>query len=496
MTPQYDPQPLERFPTGISGFEPVSKGGLVRGRASLVVGTSGSGKTLFCMETAFHHLQAGGKALVVAFEERPEDVVRNTMGFGWRLDECVADGTLRFLDATFDPDIVEQSGQFDLGGLGAVLLAEVDDLQPELVILDSTSAILEQYANSPRMRHELVRLTHELTRRGVTLLLTAERLQEYGRITRHGVEDFISDCVVVLRQILEEHRVRRTVQVYKLRGGAHYNDEFPFVIGEDGLSVLPLSAMRLSQGSLTDRVSVGNQKLDDMFSGGVFANSIILVSGPTGAGKTLIGSQFAAEGCRNGERVLYLGYEESKPQLVQNAGAWGIDFDRWEDEGTLRILCRYPESLGWAEHLRRITREVEEFQPSRIVIDSVSSLERIATKRDFREFIVAMTSMVKSANICTVLTSTTPRLTGGDSITDAHISTITDAILLLRYVELDAELRRGMLVIKMRGSQHDKNVHSYSIDSEGLHVEGPFEEIPGLILGVPSPQSFRADDPA
>ncbi|MBU0617366.1 MAG: AAA family ATPase, partial [Planctomycetes bacterium] len=215
-------------------------------------------------------------------------------------------------------------------------------------------------------------------------------------------------------------------------------------------------------------------------------DSIILASGATGAGKTLLSNTFTAAACRSAHKVLFLAFEESREQLLRNAASWGMDFGKWEDDGLLRVLCRYPESSGLEDHLRTIRDEVATFRPDRVVIDSISAMERVASNKVFREFVIGGTSFLKEHGICGLLTSTSPKLSGGESITEAHISTIMDVILLLRYVEIAGSLRRGMAVIKMRGSQHDKDVYEYTIDANGLNVGARFKNVNNILLGVPT----------
>jgi circadian clock protein KaiC len=244
--------------------------------------------------------------------------------------------------------------------------------------------------------------------------------------------------------------------------------------------------MELQQSSSNERVSTGSAQLDEMTNGGIFRDSIFLVSGPTGGGKTLMSTVFTAEACRNKERVLLLAYEESYDQLMRNAQSWGVDYAKWVDEGLLKIICQYPESMGLEDHLLMIRRQIEAFKPHRLIMDSVSAMERVASVRTFREFVIGLTSYVKQERICTLLTSTTPQLSGGESVTEAHISTITDIIALLRYVEINGVLRRGIAVIKMRGSQHQKEIREFTIDGQGLHIGGPFKNVDNIILGIPT----------
>jgi len=289
-----------------------------------------------------------------------------------------------------------------------------------------------------------------------------------------------------------DEKVRRTIQIYKLRGDRHHKDEFPFTIESQGIVILPLSAAELTQASSANRVSFGSSKLDEMAGGGLFQDSVILISGPTGSGKTLMGTTFASEACQRGERVLFLGYEESRPQLMRNAHSWGLGFQEWERAGLLKTVCQYPEAQGLEGHLYAIERQIEEFRPTRLVLDSISALERVGNVRNFREFVIGLTGFVKQQQVCTLLTSSSPSLSGGDSITDAHISTITDAIVLLRYVERDGALGRGVIIIKMRGSQHDKRFHEFTISDKGLEIGAPFVHVPTALLGIASSRDLKS----
>jgi circadian clock protein KaiC len=494
MTDLASIEPLRRVPTGIRGFEHISMGGLVEGRTTLVVGTSGSGKTLFATELLYRAITEQNRHVVfVTFEEKPGDIVRNVQRLGWDLARLVREKKLIILDASLDREMIAEAGIYDLSGIISQIIDAIAEIDARLVILDSLGALFFQFGNPGILRREILRITDTLAERGVTSLMTAERLEEHGPISRYGIEEFVSDCVIVLRHHLHEEKVRRTVQIYKLRGDRHYKDEFPFTIEKEGICILPLSAAELTQASTAERISFGSVELDAMAGGGLFHDSVILVSGPTGSGKTLLGTTFAAEACRRNERVLLLGYEESRPQLIRNAMSWGVDFHDLEQKGLLRMVCQYPETQGLEGHLYAIQREIDQFKPKRLVLDSVSALERIGNVRHFREFVIGLTGFVKAKQICSLFTSSSPKLSGGDSITDAHISTITDAILLLRYVESKGSLSRGVIIIKMRGSRHDKQFHEFQIDDKGLHIGEPFGHVPLTLLGIPSFQQLSEE---
>lgn len=486
-------EPQEKIPTGIKGFELITMGGLPKARPTLLSGSSGSGKTVLSMEIAYRSAAyLGRRAAFFTMEEPAADIVRNVKRMGWDMDALISDGRLIIVDLSPPPVRVEEVGTYDLEGLIAQIRHVIREYGVEFVVIDSIGSLFQQFANAFTIRAELYRVVHLFRDLGVTAMLTAERLTEYGPVSRYGVEEFVSDNIIVLRNVLRAEKVRRTIQVVKMRGDTHFTGEYPFTISRGGISVLPLSVQELKQPSSSDRVSTGNAKLDDMVGGGLFRDSLVLVSGPTGSGKTLIAGTFAAEACSKGERVLMLAYEESRAQLLRNARSWGLDFEQWENWGRLRIVCQYPQALGLEDHLLAIQREIDAFAPSRLVMDSLSALERIGLARYFREFVIALTSFSRERELCSLYTSTTPRLSGGDSVTEAHISTISDAIILLRYVEISADLHRGVSVIKMRGSRHSKSVHEYTIDSRGMRIDKPFTNVSSIVLGSGGAQMARS----
>ncbi|HMC57061.1 MAG TPA: circadian clock protein KaiC, partial [Gemmatimonadaceae bacterium] len=269
------------------------------------------------------------------------------------------------------------------------------------------------------------------------------------------------------------------------RGTDHQKGEYPFIISGEGVVVIPLSAIELRQHSSNVRISSGNEELDAMCGGGFFRDSVILISGATGTGKTLTVTQFLDGGAKRGEKCLLLAFEESREQLFRNAIGWGVDFERMENEGSLKVVCDYPEVAGLEEWLISIQRAVEEFQPRRVAVDSLSALERVGSIKAFREFVIGVTSFIKQQEITGLFTATTSTLMGGPSITDAHISTLTDSIILLRYVEMFGEMKRGITVLKMRGSIHDKGIHEFTIDQRGMHLGPRFRNVTGILSGNP-----------
>lgn len=479
--------PVVKLPTGIASLDMICEGGLPKGRTTLISGTAGSGKTVLAVQFLAAGIAAGESGVFVTFEESAEDVRENMLGFGWDLAHWERSGRLALVDASPDPEIETiEAGGFDLGALLARIQHAVEKVSARRVSVDSLGAIFSQFSDQAVVRRELFRIASSLKRMDVTAIMTAERTDDYGPVARHGVEEFIADNVMILRNVLEEEKRRRTVEILKFRGTSHQKGEFPFTITPTGgVVVIPLSAIELRQRSSSVRVSSGNRDLDEMCGGGFFRDSVILVSGATGTGKTLTVTQFLKGGSEAGERVLLLAFEESREQLFRNAGGWGIDFEEMEREGKLRVVCDYPEVQGLEDWLIQIKEIVEDFKPSRVAVDSLSALERGGTIKAFREFVIGLTSFIKHQEITGLFTSTTATLMGGSSITEAHISTLTDSIILLRYVEMFGEMKRGMTVLKMRGSPHDTDIREFSIEADGMHVGRAFRHVTGILAGTP-----------
>jgi circadian clock protein KaiC len=478
---------VEKIATGISSFDIIAKGGLPRNRTTLISGTAGSGKTVFAVQFLAAGIETGVPGVFVTFEESANDIRKNMLSFGWDLARWEAEGKLAFVDASPDPTIDSvEAGSFDLGALLARVQHAVRKVKAERVAVDSLGAVFSQFSDQSIVRSELFRIASALKALGVTAVLTAERTDDYGPIARFGVEEFIADNVMILRNVLEAESRRRTIEILKFRGCDHQKGEYPFTIVPDGgVIVIPLSAMHLSMRSSDVRISSGSASLDEMCGGGLFRDSVTLVSGATGTGKTLTVTQFLQGGATNGERCLLLAFEESRDQLVRNATGWGFDFGQMERDGLLRVVCDYPDISGLEDWLVTIQAAIRDFKPHRVALDSLSALEHVGSPKAFREFVIGLTSFVKHEEITALFTSTTASLMGGDSITETHISTLTDSIILLRYVEMFGEMKRGLTVLKMRGSAHDKAIREFTIDKGGMRMGRPFRNVTGILAGTP-----------
>jgi circadian clock protein KaiC len=477
-----------RLEVGIPGFDVVAGGGLPARRSTLIAGTAGSGKTLFGVQFLVAGIQRFDQpGILVSFDEPIHEMARNVINLGWDLEAMRREGKLVLLDvAEVAGEEVVRTGQFDFLGLAARLESTIERLGVVRVVFDSLTGIFPQFSDDSTVRREMHRVTTRLRELGVTTLMTAERPDEYGPVARYGVEEFVADNVVILRHPLSHERRRRTLEILKFRGAQHRKGEFPFSIdGRDGITVIPLAQTGLKTRALTERTSIGKPRVDEMCGGGIFRDSIVLVSGATGTGKTMMATEFLAAGLRSGQRGLFYSFEESRPQILRNAAAWGVDFGDAEREGMLRIDSRYPERMGLEDLLVEMRHEMEEFAPDRLVLDSLSVLDRVSSGASFREFVVGMTSLIKEFEVVAMCTNTTGVSLGSPLRGFTQVSTITDAIILLRYVEIESAVHRCLTILKMRGSGHDKTIMEYAIGDQGMQVLGPLRRVSDILASAP-----------
>lgn len=488
MSQQKDSDFIEKVKTGISGFDLLSEGGLPKGRTTLVAGTAGSAKTVFACQFLVKGIQEGQNGVFVTFEESPQAIRKNMRGFGWDIEQWEAEEKWAFVDAspkTGNRPLV--SGEYDLSPLLARLEYAIEKVKAQRVSMDSLGAIFSYVPDVAQVRSDLFDIAWILREREITSVLTSERTQEYGEISRYGVEEFVADNVVILRNILMAEKRRRTVEILKYRGTPHLHGEFPFtILSDQGIVVIPYRVTKLERQSSKERVTSGNTELDAMCGGGFFRDSIILISGATGTGKTLMVTEFLAGGVKNQAKCLLFCFEESRQQLFRNATGWGIDFEEMESAGNLNIFCRYPQETGLENHLVTMKQIIDDIKPQRLAIDSISALSQGSTPQGFREFILGLNSIIKKRRITGLFTANTSSLMGSSSVTESQISTNTDVIILLRYVEVQGEIHRVLTILKMRGSKHHKEIRGFLIDDYGMHIGKAFQNVTGILSGNPS----------
>jgi circadian clock protein KaiC len=476
---------IEKLTTGISGFDEIAYGGLPKGRTTLVSGTSGSAKTVFACQLLAEGIRQSNEAGVfVTFEESADNIRSNMSGFGWDIAEWERAGKWRFVDASSRPDEEYVFSGYDLGALMARIQNSVRSIGAKRVALDSIGVMLAQFNDSGVVRHELFRIIAALKTMDVTAVVTAERTSEGVGPTHYGVEEFVSDNVIILNNRLEDERRRRTIEILKFRGTMHAKGEYPFtIIPNKGIVVIPVSALELMGGGSNIRVTMGNVELDTMSDGGAYRASTTIVAGTTGTGKTLLATTFTAGGAASGERCLYFSFEESREQLIRNAAGWGMDLEAMEQAGLVRIMCIHPESAGLQDHLIHLQDVIEDYHPNRVVVDSLSAMERVSSARTLSEFMMGLTASFRQMEITSLFTNSTSGLIGNRSITEGDISTITDSIILLRYLESNSEVRRGLMILKMRGSNHDKRIRELTIDDKGITIGKAFRNVSGILSG-------------
>lgn len=475
---------LDRLEVGVPGLDVITHGGLPRGRLSLVTGTAGSGKTVFATQFLASGIPAGENGVFVTFEERPETIRRNMRSLGWDIGTWEAARRWEFVDASprNQTDTVFTGDDYGLGPLLARITQAATRVRAQRVAIDSVGALVSQFDRVAPARRALFRMADALRDAGVTTVMTAERADDYGPITHLGFEEFVADNVIILRNSLDGEKRRRTIEVLKMRGGAHRKGEHLFTLLDgEGIVVVPVAVDSINYSTSNRRLSSGVDELDEMFHGGLFERSLWLVAGPTGTGKSMLAAQFCAGGVTAGQRSLLHSFEESHDQLIRNGRGWGMDLAAMEASGQLRIVAESPEAASLEDHLQRMKRTIDEFRPDRVAIDSLTALQRIATVKSFRDYVLGLTLHIKWQSLVGMVTSSSKNFLASETSSELHVSTISDAITLLHYVPVGGDLRRGVQVLKMRGSDHDKAVREFRITGRGMEVDGPFSDISSLL---------------
>ena len=460
---------LQKVPTGIHGFDEITGGGLPEGRVSLVAGSAGSGKTVFAMSFLVNGAeQYGEPGLFVSFEESSEDLEVNFASQGFDLTALEEKGLVELDHIRIERTEMEETGEYDLEGLFVRLGADIDAIGAKRVVLDTIEVLFSAFNDEVIIRAEIKRLFRWLADRGVTAIVTGESGQ--GEITRHGLEEYVADFVVVLNHLVSDETATRRLRIVKYRGSAHGTNEYSFLIDEKGVSVLPISALGLRHSAPTRRVPWGLRALDEMFGGeGVYQGSSVLISGTAGTGKSTIAATFVDAACRRGEKALYFAFEESPQQIVRNMRSIGIDLQQWLDAGLLRIDAERPQNSGLEMHLVRMNREIDEFDPSVAVVDPITNLTSIGTYSTIHGMLTRMIDAMKSREITTVFTSLT---SGNEELetTDVGVSSLMDTWLLVRNIEVAGGRTRGLYVLKSRGIAHSNEIREFLLSDQGIEL--------------------------
>jgi circadian clock protein KaiC len=473
---------LPKAPTGISGLDEITLGGLPRGRPTLVCGAAGCGKTLFAMEFLLRGAEQHGETGVfMAFEETEQDLSQNVRSLGFDLDKLVADGKIAVDHVHIEPAEIHETGEYDLEGLFLRLGMAIESVGAKRVVLDTLEALFGGFTNQALLRAELRRLFRWLKDKGVTAIITGERGE--GSLTRQGLEEYVSDCVILLDHRATEQVSTRRLRIVKYRGSTHGTNEYPFLIDENGIHVLPLTSLMLNHTASSERISSGIPRLDSMLGGeGYYRGTSVLISGTAGTGKTSLAASFANATCARGERCLYLAFEESPAQLVRNMKSIGLDLTPWTKKGLLRLEASRPTLHGMEMHLAIIHKMVNEFDPKVVVIDPISNFSSAGSGSQAEAMVLRLLDFLKSRQITAMFVNLTA---GGDAWehTDVGISSLIDTWILLRDIELAGERNRGLYVLKSRGMKHSNQIREYLLTGEGIQLQDVYVGPEGVLTG-------------
>jgi len=463
---------IPKCPTGIRGLDEITRGGLPRGRPTLICGSAGSGKTLLAMEFIVRGAREFGEpGVFMAFEETAEELADNVGSLGFDLSRLIAQKKLAVDYVRIERSEIEETGEYDLEGLFVRLGQAIDSIGAKRVALDSVEALFAGLPNEAVLRAELRRLFAWLKNRGVTAVITAERGRDHD-LTRHGLEEYVSDCVVFLDHRVINQVATRRLRIIKYRGSVHGTNEYPTMIDETGLSVLPISSLGLDYRVTRQRVSSGVPALDKMFGGrGYYRGSSVLVSGTAGTGKTSVAAAFADAACRRGERCLYLAFEEAPAQIVRNMASIGTNLDSWVRKGTLRFHAARATLHGLEQHLVAIHKLVDEFKPHSVVMDPVTNMTAIGDIAEIAAMLTRVIDFLKQRRVTAVFTSLNEGGRAGER-TDVGISSLMDTWLLLRQDESAGERKRFLYVLKSRGMAHSSRVREFRLTRQGIRLDG------------------------
>jgi len=473
---------LPKAATGITGLDEITGGGLPRGRPTLVSGRAGCGKTLFSVEFLVRGaIQFGEPGVFMTFEETAEELARNVLSLGFDLDQLAERKQVSVDYVRVERSEIEETGEYDLEGLFIRLGHAIDTIGAKRVVLDTIESLFSGLSNTAVLRSELRRLFRWLKDRGVTAVITGERGE--GTLTRHGLEEYVSDCVILLDHRVTEQLSTRRLRIVKYRGTVHGTNEYPFLIDEDGISVLPITSLGLEHEVSEQRIGTGVPRLDAMLGGtGVFRGSSVLISGAAGCGKTSLAAHFADASCRRGERCLYFAFEESERQVVRNMRSIGLDLAPWLDNDMLRLHPRRPTACGLETHLASLHKLVSDFEPRMVILDPITNFLKAGTIAETEGMLMRLIDFLKGRQVTALFTSLT--LGGGvQEQTEVGISSLTDTWLLLRDIELGGERNRAMYVLKSRGMAHSNQIREFLLTDNGVELKDVYLGPNGMLTG-------------
>lgn len=466
-------QPAAQLPkaaTGIAGLDEITQGGFPAGRPTLICGAAGCGKTLLAVEFLVRGAtQFDEPGVMMMFEETAEELGANVRSLGFDLEGLVAAKRIAVDYVRLERSEIEETGEYDLDGLFIRLQHAIDTVGARRVVLDTLEALFAGLRNETILRAELRRLFRWLKDRGLTALITGECGDK--TLTRYGLEEYVADCVLLLDHRIESQVSTRRLRVVKYRGSAHGTNEYPFMIGSHGLSVMPITSLRLNHEAPTERVGTGIPALDEMLGQrGVYRGSSVLVSGSPGTGKSSIAAAFANAACTRGERCLMFVYEESRAQLLRNMRSIGIDLAPWVDQGLLRIHASRPTLYGLEQHLVQIHDAVNEMRPQVVVVDPMSNLTFDDEDHTLKPTLMRLVDFLKREGVTTLFTTLSPDTASNLASSRVGVSSLMDTWLLLANLEVNGERTRSLQVLKARGMAHSNRVREFVFTDHGVDL--------------------------
>jgi circadian clock protein KaiC len=473
---------LPKSPTGIQGLDEITGGGLPKGRPTLVCGSAGCGKTLLAMEFLVRGAtQFNEPGVFMAFEETAKDLTKNVASLGFDLKDLVARKKIVLDFVYLEPSEIKESGEYDLEGLFIRLGHAIDSIGAKRVVLDTIESLFSSLPNQLILRAELRRLFRWLKDKGVTAIITGERGE--STLTRQGLEEYVSDCVIVLDHRVNEQISSRRLRVVKYRGSTHGTNEYPFLIDEDGFSVLPVTSLGLQEIASTARITSGIPRLDAMLGGaGYYKGSSVLVSGTAGTGKTSVAVLFAVAACRRGERALYFAFEESPSQITRNMRSIGIDLEPWVQKGLLQFQANRPTFAGLEMHVMTVSKAVKVFKPQVVIFDPMTSFLIGNNENEVKMMVMRLMDLMK-INKCTALF--TSLILSGSVLeqSQVHIASLIDTWLLLRDIEIGGERNRGAYILKSRGMAHTNQIREFLLTDHGVDLRDVYVGPSGVLTG-------------
>ena len=472
---------IEKSPTGISGFDEVTYGGVPKGRPTLLCGSAGCGKTLFGMTFLYNGaVEYNEPGVFLAFEERPEDLIKNVGSLNYDIEKLIANKKLAIDHIEIERTKIVEAGEYDLEGLFIRLGFAIDSIGAKRVVVDTIETLFSGLENEQLLRSELRRLFEWLKAKGVTAIITGERGE--GTLTRYGLEEYVADCVILLDNRVHDQLSTRRLRIIKYRGSVHGTNEYPFLIDEEGITVMPITSSGLAHEASIERLPSGIPDLDKMLEGkGYFKGSSILVSGMAGSGKSTVAAAFVDATCASGHRCIYFAMEESPHQIIRNMHSVGIELQKWVDKKLLRFSARRPSLFGLETHLATMYREVTDFDPTAVAIDPMSALLNAGSTGDVHSMILRLVDFLKARGVTALFTNL--GVSSENVTTEIQISSLMDTWLLLYNRESNGEHNRQLYLLKSRGMAHSNQVREFILSSDGIKLRQAYVGPEGVLTG-------------